>query len=108
MRKPLSCMKNMDVGQPKIHVILPNASNDRNDEKVMIFVAIMDGKIPIIHEFIDDDGRRVSVDGSCYLALLQDKVWPTFRATATRRRRLVPGCNDLKPFRPSPFRPNFR
>lgn len=44
--------------------------NDRNDEKVMIFVAIVDGKILIVHEFIDDDGRRVSVDGSCYLAAI--------------------------------------
>lgn len=60
--------------------------NDRNDKKVMIFVAIVNGKIPIVHEFIDDEGQRVSVDSSCYLALLQEKVWPTFRATATRNR----------------------
>lgn len=58
--------------------------NDRNDEKVMIFVAIVDDKVPIVHAFIDEDGRRVSVDGSCYLALLKDTVWPAFRATATR------------------------
>ena len=46
--------------------------SDRNGGKVMIFVAIVDGKIPIVHEFIDDNGRRISVDGSCCLALLQD------------------------------------
>ena len=57
--------------------------NDRNDEKIMIFVAIVKGKIPIVHEFIDEVGLRVSVDGPCCLALLRDKVWPTFRTAAT-------------------------
>ena len=47
----------------------------------MIFVTIEDGNIHIVHAFIDGDGRRVLVDGSCYLALLQVEVWPTFQAT---------------------------
>ena len=40
-------------------------TNNRNDLMVMMFVAIVDGKIPIVLAFIDDDGRRVSVNGSC-------------------------------------------
>ena len=30
-------------------------TNDRNEVKVMIFVAIINGFIPIIHAFLDDD-----------------------------------------------------
>ena len=60
-------------------------TNNRNDLKVMIFVAIVDGKIPIIHAFLDEDGHLVSVNGSCYLTLLRDSVWPKLRYSATRR-----------------------
>lgn len=60
-------------------------SNDRNDKKVMIFVAIVEGKIPLVHAFIDENGERISVNGECYLKLLQDRVWPLFRSSATRR-----------------------
>ena len=42
-------------------------TNNRNDLKVMMLVPIVDGKIPIVHVFIDDDRRQVSVNGSCYL-----------------------------------------
>ena len=58
--------------------------NNRNDDKVMIFVAIAEGRVAIVHPFLDEEGRRVSVDGACYLKLLQDHVWPTFRSTTTR------------------------
>ena len=60
-------------------------SNDRHDKKVMIFVAIVEGKIPLVHAFIDESGGRISVNGDCYLELLQDRVWPLFRPYATRR-----------------------
>ena len=64
--------------------------NNRNDNKVMIFVAIAEGRVAIVHPFLDEEGRRVSVDGaSCYLKLLQDHVWPTFRSTTTRHNLCV-------------------
>ena len=49
-------------------------SNDRNDQKVMIFVVIVEGKIPLDHAFIDERGGKISVNGGCYLKLLQDRV----------------------------------
>ena len=51
----------------------------------MIFVAITDGGIPIVHPFIDDEGRLASVNGAVYLELLRDIVWPQFRFSASRR-----------------------
>ena len=60
-------------------------SNDRKDQKVMIFVAIVEGKIPLVHAFIDERGVKISVNGDCYLKLLQDRVWPFFRSYATRK-----------------------
>ena len=59
--------------------------HQRNGKKVMLFVAIVDGKIPIVHPFIDEAGRPVSVNGSCYLSLLKNTVWPVFRSISTRR-----------------------
>lgn len=80
-------------------------TNDRNDKKIMMFVAIVDGRIPVVHAFIDENGRSVSVNGSCYLQLLQDTVWPALRSTATRKSYwwmqdgAPPHCtNDVKEF----------
>ena len=50
----------------------------------MIFVAIVNGKIPIVHPFVNNDGDSVSVNGLCYLSLLRDTVWPALKSTATR------------------------
>ena len=60
-------------------------TNNRNDLKVMMFVAIVDGKIPIVYVFIDDDRRQVSLNGSCYLNLLKEVVCPTFRSSVSRK-----------------------
>ena len=35
-------------------------ANDRNVLKVMVLVAIVDGKVPIFHAFIDENRRRGS------------------------------------------------
>ena len=59
-------------------------TKDRNDAKVMIFVALINGMAPLFHAFIDEDGQLISVNGDCYLNLLQNKVWPRLRHTATR------------------------
>ena len=59
-------------------------TNNRNDLKVMIFVAVVKGKIPIVHAFLDDGGHLISVTGSSYLSLLQETVWPKLRFSATR------------------------
>ena len=47
--------------------------------------SVVNGKIPIVHLFIDENERSVSINGSCYLKLLQDTVWPALRSTATRK-----------------------
>ena len=59
-------------------------TNDRNDVKVMIFVAIINGMVPIVHAFLDDDGHLLSVNRVSYLRLLQDIIWPRLRHSATR------------------------
>ena len=51
-------------------------TNDRNGQKIMIFVAIVNGLIPIVHAFVGDDGRNQSVNGNVYLELLNEVVWP--------------------------------
>ena len=51
-------------------------TNDRNGKKVMMFVAIVDGQIPILHAFVDENCSNQSVNGASYLKLLQDVVWP--------------------------------
>ena len=61
-------------------------TNDRNGQKIMIFVAIVNGRIPIVHAFVGDDGRNQSVNGNVYLELLKEVAWPALRSTATRRR----------------------
>ena len=50
--------------------------NDRKNRKVMIFVAIVHGMVPIVHVFLYFDGNKVSVDGVSYLDLLQEVIWP--------------------------------
>ena len=44
-------------------------SNNRNDGKVMIFVTSVVGKAPIVHSFVDENGKNVTVIGTCYLDL---------------------------------------
>ena len=59
--------------------------NRQEWQKVMIFVAIVEGKIPLVHAFIDERGGKIPVNGDCYLKLLQDRVWPLFQSYATQR-----------------------
>ena len=40
-------------------------SNNCNDEKFRIFVAIVYGKAPIVHHFVDENGTNVIVNGTC-------------------------------------------
>ena len=49
-------------------------TNDRNDKKIMMLVVIVDGMISVVHAFINENERFVSVNGSCHLQLLQDTV----------------------------------
>ena len=97
----------MEFGPLKIPNEIVETKN-RNDLNVMMFV---DGNIPIVHAFIDDDGRQVSVNGSCYLNLLKEVVWPTFRSSVTRKRlwwmqdgALAHCTNDAKEFLLEKFR----
>ena len=59
-------------------------TNERNGVKVMIFVAIINGMVPIVHAFLDDDGHLSSANGVSYLRLLQNIIWPRRRHSATR------------------------
>ena len=59
-------------------------SNNRNDE-VIIFDAIVNGKVPVVHAFMGKNGRRKIVNGDCYLNFLQENIWPTFRSCTTRQ-----------------------
>ena len=45
----------------------------------MTFVAIADGKILAVHDFRDENGRSVTVNGASYLAMLEDFVWPAIQ-----------------------------
>ena len=55
-----------------------------NDSEDVIFVSIKDGYIPVIHQFVNEYGNVVTVEGLCYLTLLRDTIWPVYRSTATR------------------------
>ena len=48
----------------------------------MIFV-FGDGNAPIVHPFIDENDRNIMVNGTCYLDLLNEAIWPTFPPTPT-------------------------
>ncbi|QQP51502.1 Uncharacterized protein FKW44_012886 [Caligus rogercresseyi] len=50
----------------------------------MIFVAIINGMVPIVHAFLEDDGQLSSVNSDSYLRLLQDIIWPRLCHSATR------------------------
>ena len=50
----------------------------------MIFEAITNGNILVVHPFVNEDGNLVSVNGLCYLSLLRGTIWPVFRSTAKR------------------------
>ncbi|QQP50942.1 Hypothetical protein FKW44_012119, partial [Caligus rogercresseyi] len=52
-------------------------------KQMMIFVAIINGMIPIVQAFLEDDGHLSSVNGVSYLRLLQDIIWPRLRHSAT-------------------------
>ena len=56
-------------------------TNDRNGQKIMIFVAIVDGQIPIAHAF----DKSQTVNGASYLVLLKEVVLPAIRYKATRK-----------------------
>ena len=49
-------------------------SNIRNDEKVMIFVAIVNDRVPVVHAFMGENGRRKIVNGYCYLSFMQENI----------------------------------
>ena len=42
----------------------------------MIFVTNANGEAPIVHSFADENARNVTVNGTCYLDLLNEVVWP--------------------------------
>ena len=57
----------------------------------MIFVAIVNGQVPVVHAFMDENGRRKIVNGDCYLNFLQEtrNMLPTIHSCATRSTRFM-------------------
>ena len=39
-------------------------SNNWNDQQVILFVAIVDGKVPEVHPFMDENGRNLTLNGT--------------------------------------------
>ena len=56
-----------------------------NNEKFMLFVTIVDGKAPIVHPLVHENGRNVTANGACYLNLLNEVEWSTLRSSAIRK-----------------------
>ena len=56
-------------------------TNDRNGQKITIFVTFVDGQIPIVQAF----DKSQAVNEACYLAFLEEVVWPALRYKAMRK-----------------------
>ena len=56
------------------HQICKSNIGTNNNAKVMIFVALNDGMVPIFHVFLDADDQLMSVNGDCYLSILHNTV----------------------------------
>ena len=50
----------------------------------MIFLAIINEMVPIVHAFFDNDGHLSSVNGVSCLRLPQGIIWPKLHHSATR------------------------
>ena len=53
-------------------------------------VAIIDCNAPIVHLFVDENGRNVTVNGTCYLDLLNEEYEPPFSFISNSKK--VSGC----------------
>ena len=47
-------------------------SNNRYDQKVMLFVAIVDSKMPAVYPFVDVNGKNLTLNGTGYFDFLRD------------------------------------
>ena len=54
-------------------------TNDCKDKSMKMFFVIVDGRIPVVNAFVDENERPVSINGSCYLQLLRDTMRPALR-----------------------------
>ena len=64
-------------------------SNNRNDQKEMLFVAIVGGKVPVVHPFVDKNWINLTLIGTGKLDFLREEIWPTFFLVSTSKRILV-------------------
>ena len=55
-------------------------------KNIMLFVALVDGGVPVVQVFIDKNGRPVSVNGFSYPQSLQETVRSALRPRETRER----------------------
>ena len=81
-------------GKPTVWKSWVCAENSSKTFQVKRIGGKFDGRIPVEQAFIDKKGRSVSVNGSCYLQLLQDTVWPALRSTITGGCRSVHHLTD--------------
>ena len=51
----------------------------------MLYVAIVDGKVPVVHPLVDENGRKLTLNRSGYLDFLREETWLTFSSSATRK-----------------------
>ena len=78
----ISFSKGLDTLYERLNGICK--TNNRNAVKVMIFIAINNEMVPIIHAFLADDAHLSSVNGVSYLQLLQGIIWPRLCHSETR------------------------
>ena len=82
---------------------------------MILFNAIVDGKVPLVDPFVDENGRKSTLNGTGYLEFFCEEIWPTFHSSATRKgygwmqdrnkkvsRRKVPRQSDQARHRNSP------
>ena len=50
-----------------------------------LLVTIVDGKVPVVRPFVDDNGRNFTLIDTGYLDVLHEVIWSTFRWSATRK-----------------------
>ena len=51
----------------------------------MIIIAIVNDKAEIVHHFADENDRNITVNGNCYLDLINEVIRLTFCSSATHK-----------------------
>ena len=49
-------------------------SNSPNDQKVMLFAAIVDGKPPVVHPYVEENRRNLTLNVTGYLDFFGEEI----------------------------------